>query len=277
MSAVVDCSPAGQPGADRATSSMRDLATGAPGWLLQSLQAEEVEHTCGRATTGAAEQQTVEAGGVGQPTAPEGSLAPRPARSGGRPGSANTDVQSRCCWSSQSSQCMDCAACRVEWIREYDKSQHISRPTADAAIAASRRAVERDRWGRCTRAYQLLALAAISHRRLGADTASALFRLPFDLHEKVASFSRVPTEHVADRFVEDEGWAWARTATLSMQAKFDLGATKNMTTECTECTPRHSRHKRTVRRAHRQRKQLQGQPAAITQLTDKPNVTPAHE
>jgi hypothetical protein len=185
---------------------------------LQSLQAEEGEHTCGRATTGAAEQQTVEAGGVGQPTAPEGSLAPRPARSGGRPGSANTDVQSRCCWSSQSSQCMDCAACRVEWIREYDKSQHISRPTADAAIAASRRAVERDRWGRCTRAYQLLALAAISHRRLGADTASALFRLPFDLHEKVASFSRVPTEHVADRFVEDEGWAWARTATLSMQA-----------------------------------------------------------
>ena len=53
----------------------------------------------------------------------------------------------------------------------------------------------------------------------------ALAKLPFDLHEKIATTLnwRWVAAAAASQFVK-EGWAWAPTATMVLRSPFSLGA-----------------------------------------------------
>ena len=107
----------------------------------------------------------------------------------------------------------------------HDGSQHKTQPTADEAIERAHQRLYADNNARRTLAYQLLAFAASAQPRLGGAVMPALAKLPFDLHEKIATTLnwRWVAAAAASQFVK-EGWAWAPTATMVLRSPFSLGA-----------------------------------------------------
>eukprot|EP01043_Picozoa_sp_COSAG02_P058730 COSAG02_NODE_7358_length_3048_cov_2.484271_3_plen_391_part_01 len=165
---------------------------GAPGWLLGQLQLTSVEHTC----TAGFLQMGMERcyGNPDQDSSCTDELPPegwetRRSRRDGRSYFFNVETgESR--WPRQRRSSTDrelaagrCKACRAEWIALHDGSQHRRAPTAREAIELAQRRLSADNAARRTLAYQLLALSAVTHVRLG--NGSVACGLPFDLQEKI--------------------------------------------------------------------------------------------
>ena len=213
---------------------------GAPGWLLQKLQQGTTRHTCKagflqmgmeRCTSGTQKDGTelaVGATDINDELPPEG-WETRTSRRDGRPYFFNAETgESR--WPRQRRSSTNrelaaerCNACKTEWIAMHYGSQHRCAPTATEAIELAQQQLSADNAARRALAYQLLALSAASHHRLGASSIASL--LPFDLHQMVGAVLNwhLVGAAAATRF-QEQGWAWEATATFSLPGSFSLGS-----------------------------------------------------
>ena len=213
---------------------------GAPGWLLQKLQQRSMRHTCKagflqmgmeRCTSGTQKDGTelvVGVADINDELPPDG-WETRTSRRDGRPYFFNAETgESR--WPRQRRSSTNrelaaerCNACKTEWIAMHYGSQHRRAPTATEAIKLAQRRITADNAARRALAYQLLALSAASHHRLGAPSIASL--LPFDLHQMVGAVLNwhLVGAAAATRF-QEQGWAWEATATFSLRGSFSLGS-----------------------------------------------------